>query len=208
MMERGSILLLILLGVSAISAPSMAEITNVTIMTNYGDIGLGLFPDDAPITVANFLEYVNADFYDGLIFHRVIEDFVIQAGSYDVDLNYHAPVRDPIINEFGRSNLRGTIAMAKLAGDPHSATSQFFFNLVDNGGPPAYLDIQNGGFTVFGEVVSGISVVDAIAQVSTHYVSPGLDNVPDDPVIIYNIVPEPATLILFGLGGLMVRRRR
>ncbi len=107
MMERGSILWLVLLGVLVIAAPSSAEITNVTIITNYGDIGLELYPDEAPITVANFLEYVNADFYDGLIFHRVIEDFVIQTGAYDVDLNYHEPIRDPIINESynGLSNL-------------------------------------------------------------------------------------------------------
>jgi peptidyl-prolyl cis-trans isomerase A (cyclophilin A) len=136
---------------------------------------------------------------------------MIQAGAYDDELTPHAPTRGPIVNEFDRSNLRGTVAMAKSEDDPDSATSQFFINLANNSGPPPALDTQNGGFTVFGEVVSGMDVVDTIAGVDTHYVNPGLRYVPDEPVIIESatVIPEPATIVLLGLGCLaFVRKHR
>ena len=175
---------------------------NVTIETNYGDTELELFPDLAPITVENFLGYANTDFYDGLIFHRVIEDFIIQAGSYDQYLNYY-PAGPPIINESynGLSNLRGTIAMARTAL-PDSATSQFYINHVDN----TFLDQGPGseGYCVFGQVTNGMDVVDAIAATPT-----SIHDVPIDPVIIYNITPEPTTIAMLAIGsGLAAIKRR
>jgi len=151
----------------------------VTLQTNFGDIVIELFDSNAPITVANFSGYVNSGFYDGLIFHRVIDGFVIQAGLFDQDFNPR-PTADPIVNEFGISNLRGTVAMAKIPGDPNSATSQFFVNLSDN----THLDTQNGGFTVFGQVISDMNVVDNIAGIETD--SNDVPTGPNSPVIIYS----------------------
>jgi cyclophilin family peptidyl-prolyl cis-trans isomerase/PKD repeat protein len=133
----------------------------VRLTTSMGDIVFELV-DDAPITTANFLTYVNEEFYDGTIFHRVISGFVVQGGGFLPGMIEKTGVHDPIQNEFKHSNVRGTVAMAKVGGDPDSATSQFFVNLVDNS---ANLDTQNGGFTVFANVVEGMDVVDAIAAV-------------------------------------------
>lgn len=182
-------------------------------ITDFGDIVIDLDRDAAPITVVNFIGYVEDGFYDGLTFHRVMEDFMIQGGAFDADLTKHDPTSGPIVNESdnGLSNERGTIAMART-DDPDSATSQFFINHIDNpfldyhyNNDPCYV-----GYAVFGEVVSGMEVVDAIAQVSTHYVNPGLRDVPDDPVIIESatVIPEPATILLLGLGCLAFVRRR
>ncbi len=130
-------------------------------VTNMGIIDVQLFPDAAPITVANFQSYADAGLYSSTIIHRSVTDFIIQGGGFSWATGLPAiETFDPIVNEFGISNTRGTIAMAKLGGDPDSATSQWFFNLGDNS---ENLDNQNGGFTVFGEVVSGMDVVDAIA---------------------------------------------
>ncbi|MHC4637746.1 MAG: peptidylprolyl isomerase [Planctomycetota bacterium] len=137
--------------------------TRVKLETNKGDIVLELDEKAAPITVANFLGYVNKGFYDNTVFHRVIPGFMIQAGGFGTDSRQkqtHAMIK----NEFKLSNLRGTIAMAKQGGNPNSATSQFFINLNDNSGN---LDNQNGGFTVFGKVVEGMNIVDSIARVKT-----------------------------------------
>jgi cyclophilin family peptidyl-prolyl cis-trans isomerase len=198
-----------LLGFTA-SVHAYNEGDMVLLDTNYGDIVIDLDYDAAPITVENFEAYVNDEFYNNLTFHRVIDGFMIQGGGFYADLSKREPTRDPIINEFGRSNLRGTVAMAKTPGFPNSATSQFFINLGDNSGPPPALDTQNGGFTVFGEVVSGMDVVDAIAGVDTHDVSYDMKDVPDDPVIIENatVIPEPATIVLLGLGCLAFVRKR
>jgi len=135
----------------------------VRLTTSLGEIVIDLV-EDAPITTENFLQYVEDDFYDGTIFHRVVPDFVVQGGGFLPGMVPQEGLRDPIMNEFSpdRSNLRGTLAMAKLGGDPDSATSQFFFNLDDNS---ENLDNQNGGFTVFAEVVEGLDIVDAIAAV-------------------------------------------
>jgi len=135
----------------------------VRLKTSQGEILLELV-DDAPITTANFLQYVNDRFYDGTIFHRVVPGFVVQGGGLLPGGAPQTGIRPPIQNEFSpnRSNVRATVAMAKLGGDPDSATSQFFFNLADNS---ANLDNQNGGFTVFARVVEGMDVVDAIAAV-------------------------------------------
>ena len=159
--------------------------SNVVLMeTTMGDLVIELYPEQAPVTVANFMDYVGEGFYDGLVFHRVIDTFVIQGGGYDADLMArHA--NDPIVNEAtnGLKNLRGTIAMARPV-DPHSATSQFFINLVDN---PS-LDHRDTttaeyGYCVFGRVVSGMDVVDAISDVPTGEQGGFLD-VPVTPVII------------------------
>lgn len=194
-----------LLGFAATAGANGGDV-DVLFETNLGDIVIDLYPEQAPITVDNFIGYVEEGFYDDMIFHRVIPGFMIQGGAYDAALNFHEPTRDPIINEFGMSNVRGTIAMAKLGGDPDSATSQFFFNLVDNS---SNLDVQNGGFTVFGEVLTGMDVVDAIAQVTTHSTN-GLDDVPQEPVIITSatVIPEPATILLLGFGCLALVRKR
>lgn len=168
----------------------------VTLDTSAGKIVLRLFPDKAPDSVKNFLDYVDAGFYDGLVFHRVIPGFMIQGGGYDKDLTLKAP-RTPIQNEAsnGLKNRRGSIAMART-GEPHSATSQFFVNLVDN----TFLDHTDNtprgmGYCVFGEVLDGMAIVDAIAKTKTQCPSsssapctakipPGMADVPATPVII------------------------
>lgn len=135
----------------------------VRLVTSLGDIVIETV-NDAPVTTDNFFQYVVDDFYDGTIFHRVVPGFVVQGGGFLPGLIPQTGARPPIVNEFSptRSNVRGTVAMAKVGGDPDSATSEFFFNLADNS---ANLDNQNGGFTVFANVVDGLDVVDAIAAV-------------------------------------------
>jgi cyclophilin family peptidyl-prolyl cis-trans isomerase len=147
-----------------------AQATIVRFQTSVGNIDVRLYNSATPLTVANFLGYANANRYDGTFIHRSPPGFVVQGGGfYFTPPNSVAPVVDPanpdppVLNEPGISNKRGTIAMAKLGNNPNSATSQWFFNVGDNSGPPAALDTQNGGFTVFGRVVGGgMSVVDAI----------------------------------------------
>ncbi len=136
----------------------------VRLVTDFGDIVMELLVADAPITTDNFIQYIEDGFYDGTIFHRVVPDFVVQGGGFLPGMIQPEGLRDPIPNEFdpAHSNVRGTVAMAKLGGDPDSATSQFFVNLADNS---ANLDNQNGGFTVFAIVVEGMNVVDMIAAV-------------------------------------------
>ena len=135
----------------------------VRIESTLGDIVIELVPD-APITTQNFLQYVTDRFYDGTIFHRVVPIFVVQGGGFLPGMIEQSGARPSILNEFSpnRSNIRGTLAMAKLGNDPNSATSEFFFNLGDNS---ANLDNQNGGFTVFANVVEGLDVMDAMAAV-------------------------------------------
>lgn len=137
----------------------------VILETSMGDIVIELNPDKAPITVANFLHYVDSGFYDNTIFHRVIAGFMIQGGGMTADFT-RKPTEAPIVNEStnGLSNQRGTIAMARTQ-IADSATSQFFINHVDN----SRLDGRPGapGYAVFGKVVSGMDVVDRIASVKT-----------------------------------------
>ncbi len=137
--------------------------TRVKLETSMGDIIIELEEEATPVTAKNFLRYTEEGFYDGMIFHRVIPNFMIQGGGFTTDLK-DKPTHPMIVNEFKLSNVRGTIAMAKLGGNPNSATSQFFINLKDNSGN---LDRQNGGFTVFAKVVKGMDVVDSIAKVRT-----------------------------------------
>lgn len=154
-MILGSVLLILI-------AVGPAAATTVTIETPLGAFSVRLFDDVAPNTVANFLDYVNSGGYEGTFVHRSVPGFVIQGGGFRFDGANPVAIETnpPVANEFQRPNLRGTIAMAKQAEDPDSATSQWFINLTDN----PDLDTQNGGFTVFGEVVGdGMQVVDGIA---------------------------------------------
>lgn len=147
-----------------------AESSNVNILmkTNIGDIELELYPDKAPITVENFVSYINDKFFDRLIFHRVIDGFMIQGGGFDDRLSQKqtkSPIK--IESDNGLKNDRGTIAMART-NDPNSATSQFFINLVDNN----FLnfrspDVSGYGYAVFGKVTKGMDVVDKIGTVPT-----------------------------------------
>ena len=162
----------------------------VTMETSMGTITLELDDAKAPETVANFVQYAKDGHYDGTIFHRVIDGFMIQGGGFTKDMN-QKETREPIRNEAmnGLKNLRGTIAMARtMVVD--SATSQFFINLVDN----AFLDFQNPtpqgfGYAVFGKVVDGMDVVDQIAKVKTGFSGPH-QNVPEEAIIIKKVVVE------------------
>ena len=137
----------------------------VLLTTSRGPVTVELLADRAPETVRNFLEYVDAAFYDGTIFHRVIAGFMIQGGGFTADMRQKS-TRPPIRNEAenGVKNTRGTLAMARTA-DINSATAQFFINLADN----AFLDhgARDFGYAVFGRVTAGMDVVDAIARVKT-----------------------------------------
>jgi peptidyl-prolyl cis-trans isomerase B (cyclophilin B) len=160
--------------------------TVVVMETSMGTIKLELDGGKAPITVKNFLSYVDEGFYDGTIFHRVISDFMIQGGGFEPGMREKKKLRWPIKNEAsnGLSNKRGTIAMART-NDPDSATAQFFINVVDNG---AKLDKsgRNAGYCVFGKVIDGMGVVDRIKDVATRS-RPPHDDVPVDDVIIKSI---------------------
>jgi peptidyl-prolyl cis-trans isomerase B (cyclophilin B) len=142
--------------------------TTVTLHTNHGDIALSLDAEKAPATVANFIDYVKSGHFDGTIFHRVIKGFMIQGGGFTEDMT-QKPTNDPVDNEAnnGLVNTKGTIAMART-NDPHSATSQFFINVRDNDFLNFTAESGSGwGYCVFGEVTSGIEVVEAIENVST-----------------------------------------
>jgi len=148
--------------------PSTFAGTIVRISTGIGDYSIELFDDSAPGTVQNFLNYVNRNDYNGTYIHRAVDNFVVQGGGYRF-LLYEGPIDvpsdPPIGNEFGASNTRGTVAMAKVAGDPDSATNQWFVNIADNS---ATLDADNGGFTVFGVVLGdGMITVDGIDALPT-----------------------------------------
>lgn len=149
--------------------------------TSLGAFTIEFFDDDAPVTVENFLQYVDDGHFDGTVFHRVIPGFVIQGGGMTADLD-QKPTRAPIANEAknGRKNLRGALSMART-NDINSATSQFFVNLVDND----FLDHRPGsyGYAVFGQVVEGMDVVDRIAAVKTGRMR-GHDDVPLEPVVV------------------------
>lgn len=157
--------LCVLLATFTPTFPASAE-PLIRMQTVVGDFFIDLTPEAAPATVENFLDYVNAGAFDDLFFHRSVPGFIVQSGGFTwpagTDTTFIAvPQNPPVVNEPNVSNTRGTVAMAKLGGDPDSATSQWFVNLADNG---ANLDNQNGGFTVFGTVdEQGMAVVDAIA---------------------------------------------
>ncbi len=162
----------------------------VVMHTSMGDIVIELYSDKAPKTVENFLAYTRAGFFDGTVFHRVIPGFVIQGGGYTADLG-RKPTRDPIVNEAknGIKNTRGTLSMARTS-DPNSATSQFFVNLVDNRGLDPNPAADPHGYAVFGKVVEGMAVVDAIAKVPTTNRSM-FQNVPVDPIVVTKAEVKP-----------------
>ncbi len=149
--------------------------------TSHGDFSVEVDEESAPISAQNFLRYVDEGYYDGTVFHRVIPGFMVQGGGFTAGME-HKPGHAPIQNEAnnGLRNLRGSLAMART-NDLHSATSQFFVNLVDN----AFLDHRSGnfGYAVFGRVVEGIDVIDKIAKVKTGR-RHGHDDVPAEPVVI------------------------
>ncbi len=166
-----------------------ADPPRVALDTSKGRIVLELFPDKAPISVENFLAYADSGYYDGTIFHRVIAGFMIQGGGFTPDMKMK-PGRGPIRNEAdnGLRNERGTIAMARTS-DPHSASSQFFINTVDND----FLnhkrkDPRGWGYAVFGRVVEGMEVVDAISAVQTG-IHGMYQDVPVEPVLIKRARP-------------------
>ena len=156
----------------------------IVLQTNYGDITIALNHEKAPVTAANFEQYVRDGFYDGTLFHRVIDGFMIQGGGFDQEFN-QKPTRDPIENEAdnGLQNTIGTLAMARTQ-DPHSATAQFFINVGNN----SFLNhsgksLQGWGYAVFGEVVDGMDVVTDIELVDTGRRA-GMVGVPEAPVVI------------------------
>lgn len=165
----------------------------VSLQTNLGTIVVELYPDKAPKTVANFLQYVKDGFYNGTIFHRVIRNFMIQGGGFTTDFQRKS-TRAPIVNEAdnGLGNARGTIAMARTF-EPHSATSQFFINVVDN----PRLDFSSAtprgwGYCVFGKVVKGMDVVDKIRKLPTGARGPFGSDVPLETVVIEKASLLPA----------------
>jgi len=178
-------LLALAVSLMTIDSNATAEPPRVRLETTFGPIVVELEPERAPRSAENFLRYVREGLYDGTIFHRVIPGFMVQGGGYTRDYREatrHAPIRNESDN--GLSNARGTLAMARTT-DPHSATSQFFINLVDN----PYLDHGaqgpgSWGYTVFGRVVEGMAVVDRIAQVPTGAGGPFPKDVPQTPVVI------------------------
>ena len=159
----------------------------VIIRTTFGDIKLDLDAEKAPKTVANFLQYAREGFYDGTIFHRVIDNYMIQGGGFESDMS-QKPSGDPVENEAdnGLKNDHGTIAMARTT-DPHSATAQFFINVKDND----FLNhsgknMQGWGYTVFGKVTDGNDVLDKIRAVATTSRG-GHQDVPTDDIIIESV---------------------
>jgi peptidyl-prolyl cis-trans isomerase A (cyclophilin A)/peptidyl-prolyl cis-trans isomerase B (cyclophilin B) len=167
---------------SAVQGVQAADQPQVTLKTNMGDIVLELYPDKAPKSVANFLSYVKSGHYSGTVFHRVINNFMIQGGGFDKDMN-QKPTTTKVQNEAnnGLKNEAYSVAMARTS-DPHSASAQFFINVKDN----RFLDYpgQDGyGYTVFGKVVKGMEVVNKIKTVET--TNRGMhQNVPVQPVVV------------------------
>ena len=170
---------------AAVSPLSLAANPMVEMQTSEGPVSIELYPDKAPATVANFLEYVKSGFYNGTIFHRVIDGFMIQGGGIGSNMREKS-TRKPVQNEAknGLKNAAGTIAMARTR-DPHSAASQFYINLVNNA-PLDYPSQDGWGYAVFGKVTQGTEVVDAIKGVKTTR-SGMFSDVPAEDVIIEKV---------------------
>ena len=176
--------------ITLLPVPALAQSPQVELKTSQGVVTLELYPDRAPKTVENFLQYVREGFYNGTVFHRVIPNFMIQGGGFTPDMA-QKPTRGPIINEAanGLRNNTGWVAMARTS-DPHSASAQFFINVKDND----FLNHpgQSGwGYAVFGRVVGGMDIVNRIAAVPTANRGPHA-NVPVTPVVIESARVLPA----------------
>jgi cyclophilin family peptidyl-prolyl cis-trans isomerase len=178
---------------SAAPASKPASATQVQVVTSMGNVTIELNAERAPLTVAQFLKFVDQGYYSGTIFHRAIPNFVIQGGGYDVD--YKLKGNPPkVVNESGNglTNARGTVGLAR-PGEPHAGDVQFYVNLADN----AALDpsATRWGYAVFGKVVQGMDVVDEIATVPTGAKGPFKENAPLKPVVILKIerVATPAS---------------
>ena len=183
-----------------LAIPTLAHATGVRLQTTLGPIDVSLYDSAAPRTVANFLAYVNSSAYNNSFIHRTVDNFIIQGGGFVWNdlLSAPTPVATsaPIVNEFSatRSNRRGTIAMAKVGGDPNSATSQWFINLADNA---ASLDGQNGGFTVFGEVTAGsMAVVDAIGRLPRVNAGGAFSELPINGPLVSNTVQKTNVVLV------------
>ena len=192
-MLRRPFLIAITAAAMCFALPALAANPQVEFDTTAGKIRVELYPDAAPKTVANFLDYVKAKHYDGTQFHRVIGGFMVQGGGFTPDFK-QKPTKPPIAIESEQSskagllNVPGTLAMARTS-DPNSATAQFFINVADN----KFLNfreptMQGYGYTVFGKVVSGMDVVDKIAKAPTGAGGPFPKDVPTEPVIIKQAV--------------------
>jgi len=182
--RMGSLIVSALLSLTLLPAmaQAQADTPKVRLSTSMGDVVLELYPDKAPKTVENFLQYVRDKHYDGTVFHRVIGNFMIQGGGFTADLQ-QKPTRAPVPLEAsnGLKNDRGTIAMARTA-NPNSATAQFFVNVVDNTGLNAPLP-DGHGYTVFGKVIQGMDTVDKIRNAPVGNQG-GHQNVPRTPITI------------------------
>ena len=189
-----SVAVLVILLLAA--APVRAQNPRVEVKTTAGNFAIELYPDKAPKTVANFLQYANSGFYNGTIFHRVIDGFMIQGGGFELGMR-EKTTRAPIENEAGLAlkaglkNELGTVAMARTP-NPHSATAQFFINVKDNG----FLDYREPsprgfGYAVFGRVVEGMDTVLRISRAPTTTVEQH-QNVPQRPVLIESVSPKTA----------------
>ncbi|HEY1188000.1 MAG TPA: peptidylprolyl isomerase [Gemmata sp.] len=188
---KSAVLCFVVFGLAAGSARAANPV--VAIETSQGTIKVELFEDKAPITVKNFLRYVEDKHYDGTVFHRVIPTFMIQGGGFEPGLNAknikdkEKKTRDPIKNEAsnGLSNLKGTIAMART-GEPDSATAQFYINVKDNKGLDKSED--SAGYCVFGRVIEGMDVVEKIKNVETQALIKGVfEDVPTKDVVIKTV---------------------
>lgn len=187
MFVRALFFILCLACAPAFAADGAATNPHVVLDTSEGKITVELLSKEAPLSVANFIEYAKSGFYDGTVFHRVIPNFMIQGGGFTADMT-QKETRGNLKNEAnnGLRNLRGTLAMARR-GEPDSATAQFFINLTENN----FLDHQNEtnagwGYAVFGRVTAGIEVVDKIAATATTTVGP-LSDVPVQAIVIKNV---------------------
>lgn len=192
MKTLSAILLLLLPLLAAFTASAQAPNPSVVVKTSMGSFTIELYADKAPVTVKNFLQYVDEGFYSGTLFHRVIDGFMIQGGGLDKEMN-RKETRAGIVNEAGNKlkNTVGTVAMART-GDPNSATAQFFVNVNDNT-PLDYRDSSREGigYCVFGKVVQGMDVVEKIKAVPTG-VKNGMRDVPQTPVVIESITRAKA----------------
>jgi len=183
---------LALMAVVLVAGSALAANPIVVVETSLGNFKIELNEEKAPVSVKNFLKYVDDKFYDGTVFHRVIPDFMIQGGGFKAGVSQAAgdddllrlekPTRDPIKNESGNglSNVKGAIAMARTS-DPNSATAQFFINTVDN------LRLDEAKYAVFGKVVEGMDVVEKIKGVKTKNISRSFRDVPVEDVVIKSV---------------------